>query len=96
MNRQQILDAAHQCITVDRAATHGDAEDSFAEIACVWNWWLSERLTGPITPYDVAKMMKLFKDARSKKNPFHLDNSIDSIGYEALAGEIAANMARDA
>ena len=31
--RADILDAAKACITVDRAATHGAAEDSFAWIA---------------------------------------------------------------
>jgi len=50
MLRTEILETANQYITKDRAATHGDAEDSFAQIAAVWTWWLNERLTAPIDP----------------------------------------------
>ena len=40
MDRSAILAAARQAIVVDRAATHGAAEASFAAIAGGWNWWL--------------------------------------------------------
>lgn len=33
MNRSEILEAARQAVTVDRAATHGDAERTFGRIA---------------------------------------------------------------
>ena len=90
MTRADILDAAKACITVDRAATHGDAEDSFAWIAGHWNWWLQDKLMpgASITPYDVAQMMVGFKQARAKGNPAHGDNFTDGCGYFALAGEI--------
>ena len=35
MNRKEVLQQAEQCITQDRAATHGDAEDSFSSIAAL-------------------------------------------------------------
>ena len=89
MNRTEILDAASQAITVDRAATHGDAEDSFASIATVWSWWLNKRLSEPLTAYDVAQMMTAFKLARARDNPKHADNAVDLVGYAAIAGEIA-------
>ena len=91
MTRADILDAAKACITVDRAATHGAAEDSFAWIAGHWNWWLQDKLEpgASITPYDVAQMMVGFKQARAKGNPAHGDNFTDGCGYFALAGEIA-------
>lgn len=88
MNRSKILETANQYITVDRAATHGSAEDSFAQIAAAWTWWLNERLSEPVTAYDVAQMMSLFKKARSKGNRQHIDSAIDDAAYTAIAGEI--------
>ncbi|WP_296223083.1 DUF6378 domain-containing protein, partial [uncultured Sphingomonas sp.] len=97
MTRADILDAAKACITVDRAATHGAAEDSFAWIAGHWNWWLQDKLEpgASITLYDVAQMMVGFKQARAKGNPAHGDNHVDAAGYVALAGEIAQRAAQD-
>lgn len=98
MTRADILDAAKACITVDRAATHGAAEDNFAWIAGHCNWWLQDKLEpgASITPYDVAQMMVGFKQARAKGNPAFHDNAIDAVGYSALAGEIGAKQARSA
>ena len=89
MNRSEILDTAKEYVTRDRAATHGEAEDNFTQIAIVWTWWLNERLRDPLTAYDVAQMMSLFKKARAKANKAHLDNFVDDAAYSALAGEIA-------
>ena len=87
--RDDILLEAMQCITHDRAATHGEAEDSFQTIADVWSWWLSNRTLSPLTAADVAMMMVLFKVARISGNKTHDDNYIDLAGYAALAGEIS-------
>lgn len=89
MNRSQIIDTARDAITRDRAATHGEAENSFLKIAGHWNWWLADRLTAPITVFDVAQMMVGFKQARAHGNPAHADNHVDLVGYAAIAGEIA-------
>lgn len=98
MTRADILDTARDCITRDRAATHGDAENNFAWIAGHWNWWLQDKLEpgASITPYDVAQMMVGFKQARAKGNPAFHDNAIDAVGYSALAGEIGAKQAHRA
>lgn len=90
--RAGILEEAARIVTRDRAATHGNAEDSFAWIAGHWNWWLQDKLEpgASITPYDVAQMMVGFKQARAKGNPAHMDSFFDQCGYSALAGEIAA------
>lgn len=95
MNRADILNTARDCVTRDRAATHGEAEDNFAWIAGHWNWWLQDKLEpgASITPYDVAQMMVGFKQARAKGNPAFHDNAIDAVGYSALAGEIGAKQA---
>lgn len=89
MNRTEILQTANEYVTKDRAATHGEAEDSFAQIAAAWTWWLNDRLSAPVTAYDVAMMMVLFKLARAKGNAQHIDNFVDGAGYLAIAGEIA-------
>lgn len=85
MKRSEILTEANDYITRDRAATHGKAEDSFAQIAALWSADLGVQLTA----IDVARLMVLFKMARAKSNPAHQDNWIDAAGYSALAGEIA-------
>lgn len=89
MNRTQVLDAARQAITVDRAATHGDAEQNFEIIAAYW----SVHLGVPVTAIDVAVMMDLMKTARLRGNPGHADNWIDKIGYTACGAEIALALA---
>lgn len=85
MNRAEILDTAKEYVTKDRAATHGDAEQNFGVIATYW----SAHLDTTITAADVAVMMTLFKLARIKSNPAHLDSYIDGCGYLACGGEIA-------
>ena len=85
MNRTETLDAARQAITVDRAATHGDAENTFGLIAAYW----SAHLDCVVTAGDVAQLMVLFKVARMKANPGHADNYVDAVGYAAIAGELA-------
>jgi len=86
MNRTEILDAARQAITVDRAATHGEAENTFGLIAAYW----SAHLDTEVSPGDVAQLMVLFKVARMKANPGHADNYVDAVGYAAIAGELAS------
>ena len=84
--RQDILNKASQNIMVDRQATHGDAEDNFNRIALLWSSYFECNVM--FTAKDVAAMMVLFKIARFKVNPSHLDNMIDACGYAAFAGEI--------
>ena len=86
MNRTEILDAARQAITVDRAATHGEAENTFPDIAGLW----SVLFGIDITAAQVAQAMVLFKVARMKANPGHADNYTDAVGYAAIAGELAS------
>ena len=85
MQRSEILFTAEAIVSVDRAATHGDAERNFGTIAAYW----SAHLDHPITAADVAVMMTLLKCARIKANPAHLDSWIDGAGYLACGGEIA-------
>lgn len=85
MNRADILEAARQCVTVDRAATHGAVEDTFGRIAAVW----SARLGVEITGWQVCIMLADLKTCRAWGNPGHMDNWIDLAGYAACGGELA-------
>jgi hypothetical protein len=86
MNRTHILETANEYVTRDRAATHGDAEDSFGKLAAIWG----ARLGVHIRPDQVAIMMLDLKTVRAWDNPKHQDNWIDMAGYAACGGEIAS------
>lgn len=92
MKRGDILDEAKQCVTVDRAATHGDAEKTFGRIAAVW----SARLGVEITEAQVCILLADLKTCRAWGNPGHADNWIDLAGYAACGGEIATSQASPA
>lgn len=82
--REEILQAALQCVMKDRQATHGKPENSFADIAHLWSWFTGHTFT----PYEVAVMMSLMKMARIKGNPDHEDSKTDLAGYIAIAAEL--------
>lgn len=84
MTRSEILESALVCVTQDRAATHGPAEDTFARIAAVWSAMLGQ----PVTPAQVALMLAGLKIARAWGNPGHADNWVDLAGYAACGGEL--------
>lgn len=85
MNRTEILTAAADYVTRDRAATHGDAERNFDLVGLYW----SMHLGCLVKASDVAVMMAMLKLARIKANPANIDSYVDAAGYAALAGEIA-------
>lgn len=87
MNRQQILSIAEEYITKDRAATHGEAENNFANIAALWSICLGTE----VSMKQVALMMVLLKVAREAQsdNPDHYDNWVDMVGYAALGAELS-------
>ena len=87
LSRSEILDAAKQAVTVDRAATHGDAGSNFGLTAAYW----AAHLDAEVTPEDVAVMMTLLKLARIKSNSAHADSWVDGCGYLACGGEIATS-----
>jgi len=85
MKRSETLKAALKAVTVDRAATHGDAEASFCLIAAYW----SNHLGTTVEASDVAVMMIMLKLARIKSTPGFEDHWTDIAGYAACGGEIA-------
>lgn len=99
MTRQQILEAAAQCVLKDRQNTHGSPENSFSTIAAFWQIYLDsigvfkslqpEGGSRYLEPADVAVMMALLKIARIAQNPQHVDSWTDLVGYGACGGELA-------
>lgn len=87
MNRSEILGTARIAVTQDRAATHGDIENSFADIAAIW----SIRLGVTVRPDQVALLLIDLKTVRAWGNPAHADNWVDLAGYAACGGELALN-----
>jgi len=83
--RARILATARDAVMRDRAATHGEVESSFAQLAAVW----SVRLGVTVTPAQVALMLVDLKVTRAWGNPGHEDNWVDIAGYAACGGEIA-------
>ena len=42
-----------------------------------------------ISPEDVAQLMSLLKIARTQAGEHNIDDYVDAVGYQAIAGEIA-------
>ena len=94
MKRDEILKTAGHLISKDRHDTYGDSATSHSRIAAFWSAYLSAE----ISAVDVAAMLVLMKVSRSKGGSAvpHIDNFVDICGYAALAGEMAADSAKEA
>ena len=83
---ESVLHIAERIINGERSRTYGDAENSFATIASMWNSYrrgcMDDRLT--FSDVDVAMMMILLKVARTNDEPT-TDSLVDIAGYAALA-----------
>jgi hypothetical protein len=93
-----VLDDAKRRV-YDRADTHGDPEDSFAQIARQWTTWLYD----DVTAFDVCVMMTQFKLARVKEGEATYESLLDAAGYIENAarlhvtdGPVDADMATEA
>ncbi len=96
MKALEISIAAADLIGGDRKQAYGNPEDGMTRVAILWNGWLhATGAAGPraLTGADVAKLMVLFKLARSVTGPLRMDNFIDMAGWAAVAGEAAASEA---
>lgn len=93
MTREEILNAAKQCVCHDRNNQYGSPEDNFKTIAYLWTNYLNagNALRGVgicLRAKDVAVMMILLKAARIATGSGSQDNWIDLAGYAACGGEI--------
>lgn len=93
MTRDEVLNAAKQCVCHDRNNQYGSLEDNFKTIAYLWTDYLNagNALRGVgicLRAKDVAAMMILLKVARVATGSGSQDNWIDLAGYAACGGEI--------
>ena len=94
--RDEILEAARQCVSGDREQDYGNPEYSFTVIAELWTVYLRGigilNENDSIYPRDVAALMTLFKMARVATGHNKADNWIDAAGYAACGGEIESRL----
>lgn len=81
--RGAVLREAEKVINGERQDMYGNPEDSFADIALLWGWYLRM----PIAPEEVAMMMTLLKVAR-ERNQCKRDNIVDACGYLGIYSSI--------
>lgn len=93
MNRKDCLDAAASAVTKNRMDLYGPAENSFGDVADMWEVYLRNK-QGPLTAHDVAAMLILLKVVRIKTSPSHADNWVDTSGYGACGCELATSPER--
>jgi hypothetical protein len=92
--RRRLLEEAAEIVSKDRATTYQQPEQSFANIARLWDAYLKAKLDPEITAADVAMMMILLKVARLVNNPSHYDSALDTAGYAACLADVAEEMAK--
>ncbi len=93
MNTTEILQKTEKLVNDSRAKTHGDKIKNHENIARLWSSYLQNKtqLNIVLSPEDVAQLMTLLKIARSQAGEHNIDDYIDGVGYQAIAGEIANN-----
>jgi hypothetical protein len=79
--RKHAIKLVSDCVLKDRHATHGEAEDNFADIAAILNVVLKRKLKEPLDSLDAAAIGTCIKMGRIANNSRHLDNWIDMPGY---------------
>ena len=91
MNTTEILQKTEKLVNDSRAKTHGDKIKNHENIARLWSSYLQNKtqLNIVLSPEDVAQLMTLLKIARSQAGDHNIDDYIDGVGYQAIAGEIA-------
>lgn len=85
--RQQLLADALDAVS---RTEYGGPEDSFQNIANLWNVYLAAAPVGApvLTPADVAIMLMQLKVARLMTKIDHRDSIVDIAGYAACLAEI--------
>ena len=79
-----ICEEALSTINGARQDQYGNPEDTFTQIAALWEAYLGTKVTPPM----VADMMCLLKIAREKGGQGKKDNMVDLIGYAALGASM--------
>ena len=91
MNTTEILQKTEKLVNGDRDKTHGNKIENHENISRLWSAYLQNKtkLQIIISPEDVAQLMSLLKIARTQAGEHNIDDYVDAVGYQAIAGEIA-------
>ena len=91
MKAAELLLAAADIVSGDRAAKHGDMRECHENIAEIWNAFLRTRRdpAAPLSGAQVAICMALLKIARSQTGEENPDDLLDAAGYIAIAEELS-------
>ena len=94
MNAADLLTAAADLVSGERAAAHGDMHETHRNIATLWNVYMAMRpdATLPLLPSDVAMMMSLMKIARSQNGADNPDDLMDAAGYLGIASQLRGDL----
>jgi hypothetical protein len=87
-----ILHRAGNLITGSRKKKHGDVLENHRNISRLWNAYLHNQLSKPITPQQVCDLMGLLKVARKETGDYDIDNTLDAVGYFALSGQLESKL----
>lgn len=85
--REAVLDAARECVLLNRNTDYGPPERNFAVIARLWQVYMDSVGNRPFRPHDVAVMMILLKVSRIAESPGKMDHWTDTAGYAAAGFE---------
>jgi hypothetical protein len=90
MNAADLLTAAADLVSGDRAQQHGDMRLNHQNIATMWNAYLSIRRepAAPLTAVDVAHMESLLKLARTQSGEDNDDDLVDGAAYLGVASQV--------
>ena len=95
MKANEFATEAANLVGGDRAEAYGDANEGWGKTASIWNAILLAAGHPPIIDAHLAAtMMEGLKIVRRFTGPYSADHYIDSAGYAAVAGEIAARKAQ--
>ena len=91
MNTTDILQKTEKLVNGDRDKTHGNKIENHENISRLWSAYLQNKtkLNIILSPEDVAQLMSLLKIARTQAGEHNIDDYVDAVGYQAIAGEIA-------
>ncbi len=93
MKAGDILTTAAELVGGDRQETHGDKAENHANIAAMWNAYLSIRRdpAAPLNAQDITHLMALLKVARTQLGASNIDDWTDGAAYLAIAGELSGD-----
>lgn len=83
-----VLGVAAGLVSGSRNRDYGHPRVNHERIARLWSARLHDILSRPLTPEEVASLMRLAKEARLIESPGHVDSLVDIAGYAEVEAMI--------